>query len=203
MRISRIFYSLLSIFCIVALACVGLSQEPTEAQRVKMATVAELAKPGPEHVKLSSLTGSWDKEIKYFPAPGKPPVIQKGTCENRMILGGRFLVSEAKGTLGTISFENTTIFGFDRRHNEYTAIALDTEGTYFVTAAGAFDEKKQAAVMYGEDQDPVVEHTQKWNFVMTFLGPDKYTLELIFKDKEHAHGLPEFKMLEIVHTRKK
>jgi hypothetical protein len=185
-------------------AASGRSQELSQSEKAKRAAeYTALAGPGPEHQRLQSLAGKWDMEIKYWMQPGKPPIALKATCENRMILGGRFLISESKGSMGGMSIESTSIFGFDRRHKKYTTVGLDTMGTYYVTATGPYDESKQAAIMYGEDFDPVLGQTQKYDMIVRFLGPDKYLTEIVFKDKEHTHGAAEFKVIEITHTRQK
>ena len=179
-----------------------LSQEKTsDADKAKIAAYMELAKPGPEHKQLESLVGTWDEEIKIWMEPGKPPMTFKGTCQNRMILGGRFLVSEGKGGTGMMAFENMIIMGFDRRSKKFTTVGFDTEGTYYVAAAGPNDESRKAIVMYGEDIDPAL-GTQKYDMVTRIVSPTKYITEVVFKDAAHTHGLPEFKMVEITHTKK-
>ena len=77
---------------------------------------------------------------------------------------------------------------------------LDTFGTYAITAAGPFDESKQAVVMYGEDVDPLL-GTQKYDIIVRILGPDKYMMEIVFNDKEHTRGAAEFKEVEVTYTR--
>ena len=73
----------------------ALSQEKTsDADKAKIAAYMQLAKPGPEHKQLESLVGTWDEEIKFWMEPGKPPMTFKGSSQNRMILGGRFLLCE-------------------------------------------------------------------------------------------------------------
>jgi hypothetical protein len=198
---------LLKSFFITALilsAGVARAQEKlSEAEKAKKAAESyALAAPGPEHQRLQSLVGRWDQEIKVWSEPGKTPMTLKATCENKMILGGRFLVSESKGNMGGMSVESTHITGFDRRHKKYTTIGLDTFGTYYVTAAGPYDESKQAVVMYGEDVDPLL-GTQKYDFILRVPGPDKYIIEIVFKDKEHTRGAEEFKEVEITYTRTK
>ena len=185
-------------------AGVARAQELSEAEKAKrMAESSALAAPGPEHQRLQSLVGRWDREIKVWPEPGKPSMTLKGTCENKMILGGRFLVSESKGNMGGMIIETFNIMGFDRRHKKYTTIGLDTFGTYYVAAAGPYDESKQAVVMHGEDVDPVLGGTQKYDFIFRVIGPDKYTFEIVFKDKVHTRGAAEFKAVEITNTRAK
>ncbi|HSB09943.1 MAG TPA: DUF1579 family protein [Blastocatellia bacterium] len=185
------------------LAGTGVSQEKkSEADKAKMmAAYYELAKPGPEHKQLESLVGTWDMEVKYWTQPGKPPMTVKGQCQNKMILGGRFLLSEAKSGEGMTAVENTIITGFDRRHKKFTTVALDTMGTYWVTAAGPYDASRKAIVMYGEDVDPAL-GTQKYDMVVRVVSPTSYVIEIIFKDPEHTGGQKEFKMVEVTHTKK-
>ena len=196
-----------SLLFVLSMLCLSAStaqsqEKPSEAERAKMmAAYAELSKPGPEHKQLESLVGTWDQDIKFWLQPGKPPMTVKGRCQNKMILGGRFLLSEAKAE-GPMAFENMTIIGFDRRHKKYTTVSLDTEGTYYVTAAGPFDDSRKAIVMYGEDIDPALGHTQKYDMVIRITSPTTYVLEVIFKDPEHTGGQKEFKVVEVTHTRK-
>ena len=177
-------------------------QQPSEAEKAKMAAAyAELAKPGPEHKQLESLAGAWDLDVKSWMQPGKPPTTFKGTCQNRMILGGRFLLSEAKSGEGPMAVENMIILGFDRRHKKYTTVALDTMGTYWVTAAGPYVDSRKATVMYGEDVDPAL-GTQKYDMVIRVINPNQFVMEIIFKDPEHTGGQKELKFVEVTHTRK-
>jgi len=118
-----------------------------------------------------------------------------------MILGGRFLVSESKGGSGPMAFESMIIMGFDRRTGKFTTVGFDSEGTYSVAGAGAYDESRKAIVMYGEDVDPVL-GTQKYDMVVRIVSPTKHIKEVVFKDPAHTHGLPEFKMVEITLTKK-
>jgi hypothetical protein len=192
------------LFTLILSTSTALSQEkPSEADKAKMAAAYyQLAKPGPEHKQLESLVGAWDQEVKYWMQPGKPPMTFKGTCQNRMILGGRFLLSESKSGEGQMAVESMIIVGFDRRHKKYTTVALDTTGTYWVTAAGLYDDSKKAIVMYGEDVDPALGHTQKYDMVTRVISPTQYVTEVIFKDPEHTGGQKELKLVEVTHTRK-
>lgn len=192
----------LVVLLIVAMpVAASAQQKPTDDEKAKAAASYELAKPGPEHQQLAALAGKWDVEVKVWMAPGGQPMNFKGKCENRMILGGRFLVSESKSE-GQMPIESTTIIGFDRRSKKYTTVGLDTGGTYWVTAAGPYDAAKKAIVMYGEDEDPAL-GTQKYYFVTRVTSPDKYVTEVIFTDSAHTKGAPEFKAVELTYTRTK
>lgn len=92
-----------------------------------------------------------------------------------MILGGRFLLMESKSGEGEMYTETFNLAGFDRRHKKYTTIGLDTWGTYYVTAAGSYNDTTKTLKMYGEDQDPVMGFTQKYDFInfLYFISQDK------------------------------
>ena len=170
----------------------------------KMAAYMALAKPGPEHQQLAARVGKWNVETKLWMEPGKSQAMTfKGTAENHLILGGRFLVTEAKSGSGPMSVELMIVSGFDRRSNKFTVVAFDSEGTYWVSAAGPYDESRKAVVMHGEDEDPVMGGTQKYDFVTRTINPDQYVTEVIFKDPAHTKGAPEFKAVEVTYTRVK
>ena len=55
---------------------------------------------------------------------------------------------------------------------------------------------------FGEDFDPAVDFTQKYDIVISFIDDNKFVTEIIFKNSELTGGLEEFKMVEIIYTRK-
>lgn len=191
------------VFVIGTLPIAGLSQEKSQdADRAKKAAAyMAIAGPGPEHKQLESLVGTWDQEIKFWMEPGKPPVTFKGRTQNRMILGGRFLLSEGKGGEGAMAFERVSIMGFDRRHKKYTTVEFDSMGTYYVTGMGPYDEARKAIVTYGEDVDPMLGHTQKYDMITRIVSPTQYVVEVIFKDFEHTQGRGDRKIVEVTSTK--
>ncbi len=172
-------------------------------QQEMMAAYMELAKPGPEHKLLESLVGAWNLEGKIWMQPGAEPMSFTGVSENKMVLGGRFLQMASISGEGDMYTETLTLTGFDRRHKKYVTVGLDTWGTYYVTASGSYDKAEKKLTMYGEDEDPVMKMTQKYDFNFYFKGPDKVVSETVFKDFPTPSGIQkEYKMVEIVYTRK-
>jgi hypothetical protein len=175
------------------------AQEPTPEL---MARVMELAQPGPEHAVLTGLAGEWDQTVRIWPEPGAAPMELTGRAVNRMILGNRFLESNSTYSIGVPgeSLESVSLLGFDRRHEEFTLVGLDTQGTYWVTARGTRDDSG-TIVMRGTDDEPVIGHTQVYDFRITIDGPDRYVVEIVFHDEMHTRGGGPFRMVEVVHTR--
>jgi hypothetical protein len=162
-----------------------------------------LAQPGPEHERLAGLAGKFNVEVKLWMSPGAEPMLVAGSGENRTILGGRFLEMAAVTGEGAMETHGLILLGFDRRHEKYTLINMDNWGTYYITAAGTFDKASGKIVMSGEDEDPVMEHTQVFDWTLQIIDDDTYVFEVIFKDEMHTRGGPDFKMLEFTGRREK
>ncbi len=159
-----------------------------------------LMQPGPEHELLKEFVGSWDMQVKIWQAPGQDPMTTTGTCENRMILGDRFLITETVSGEGQMHTETMGIMGYDRRHKKFTNVGFDTWGTYYVTASGDYDEEKRQYTLYGEDTDPVMGIDQKYNFIITWITDDAWKVEVVFLDFPMVEE-KEFKMVEITYVR--
>ena len=176
-------------------------QPPSEAQ---MRAMLAKTQPTTQHQELAALVGRWDQEVTYRMGGGQTTTI-KGTSVNRMILGGRFLVSESTsapppGAPAGSAMETMRIYGFDRRTSQYTIIELDSMGTYWVSAAG---NKKEAStiLMSGESLDDHggAPEMRKFDMVLRVIDPDTYVTEVIFK----FPGRPDLKLVETLHRRVK
>jgi hypothetical protein len=118
-----------------------------------------------------------------------------------MILGSRFLFSHGVSDEGMMAGESINILGFDRRYGHYTVVGYDTYGTYYITAAGSYEAKTKTLTLSGTDDDPVLQATQVYDFIIRFVSADEYTYEVIFKDEWHTRGGGPFKVVAITYTR--
>jgi len=168
----------------------------------KMEEMMALAQPGSEHKMLEKMVGTWEQMVKFWIKPGAEPSEMKGKSVNKMILGGRFLQSDVTGGEGEMKMEGLNLMGYDRRHKRFTTVGFDTWGTYYVTAAGPYDEKTKSIVMYGEDEEPTAGIVQKYDIIVRLVDNDTYVTEIIFKD-ERTPDQKEFKMVEVTNKRVK
>lgn len=179
-----------------------LAQQPNDEQRRELvARMVGLNTPGEEHALLSSMEGRWHQTVRIWSSPGAEPSQHEGTSENRMILGGRFLESRTEGGRGAMPVEGLTIMGFDKRYERFTVVGFDTWGTYYITAAGGYDPETRTITMMGEDDDPVLGHTQLYDIVIRLIDEDSFVSEIIFKDEAHTKGGDPFRMVEVTFRR--
>lgn len=171
--------------------------QPTQAQVDKM---LEPLRPTVEHQELATLAGRWSQEVTY--AMGGPVMKATGTVTNRMVLGGRFLVSEGTSNnpsqFGDPTVEFMSVYGFDRRTKDYTIVGFDTMGTYYVTAAG---KKTPAGLMHmsGEtlEYEAGTGNTRKYDMTLKIVDANTYVTEIIFK----FPGKPDQTIVSITYRR--
>jgi hypothetical protein len=161
MRRKSLMITVLFALIIIVFSNILAAQEKMNEK--EMEAYMELAKPGKEHKILESLTGTWNQELKIWHEPGKDPMVASGIAEGKMILGGRFVTTTSTSGEGDMKTEGLHILGFDRRHKKFTMVGFDNWGTYFVTAQGTYDKSTKTITMYGEDEDPIMGVTQKFN----------------------------------------
>lgn len=100
----------------------------------------KLAVPGTPHKLLESLAGSWTTTTKASMGPDKPPTECTGTCEQKMLLGGRYLQQEYAGEMMGSPFAGINIIGYDNHTKKYVSVWMDSMSTgiyYFVGTASA------------------------------------------------------------------
>lgn len=176
----------------------------TQPSQEALQQMLEAMRPVAEHKELAALAGRWTQEITY--SMGGAPMKASGTVTNRMVLGGRFLVSEGTSPnpagpgLGDPAMEFMTTYGFDRRTQEFTIIGLDTMGTYYVTAAGTKTDAR-TIVMRGEtlDEHAGSREMRKYDMVLKFIDADTYMSEIIF----HFPGRPPQTIVSVTYRRMK
>jgi len=177
------------------------AQDPGSVTAEQMAEYRRLASPGPAHARLARLAGTWDMDIMFAVAPGQTQRVH-AVAENRAILGGRFLISEARSTepfLGQDTIESVTIFGFDRRSGAWTVFGLDSFGTYHVDAEGVAPEDSEIVTMSGNNVDPRTERSEPFDWVLHFVDDDTYVTEILFLMPNGAMH----KAVEITHRRRR
>lgn len=189
--------ALIALFAVLIASPVFAQTQPTPAQLEKM---LEPLRPTTEHQELVQLEGRWNAEVTFM--MGGPAMKATGSMTNRMILGGRFLISEGTANnpsgFGDPTIGLLTIYGFDRRTSDFTLVGFDTMGTYYVTAAG----KKASSgmvVMSGEtlEYEGSTAATRKYDMTLRVIDANTYVTEVIFK----FPGRPDQTVVSMTHRR--
>lgn len=193
--------SLLATALLCAAAPLAAQEVPGEhaPDSATVARMMEAMRPGPEHARLAAMAGTWDARVKFWPQPGAQPVEARATAVSRMVLGGRFLVTDGKSEDPAFPVELMVIRGFDRRSGKYTTVGYDTYGTYYVEAEGSWDEATRSMTESGESRDPSTGRTERYDFVTRVVSPDQYVHLTVFQMPDGSR----FTAVETTYTRRK
>jgi hypothetical protein len=118
-------------------------QEGRTDIQAMMDAYKNLAEPGAPHHLLAGLTGSWTVSNRVWLEPGSPPLEGSGTCEQKMILGGRYLLQEytfADAMTGETG-SAFNLVGFDNHTGRYVSAWIDSmsTGIYYFEGTGSAD----------------------------------------------------------------
>ena len=167
-----------------------------EAQAM-MDVYTKLGTPGAPHKILASMAGDWDTKIKSWMESNKPPVESAGTCEQKMILGGRFLQQEFAGDMMGNPFNGIGVTGYDNHTQKYISTWMDSMGTGIFIMEGTATPDGRTITMRGSHPEPgggKMTHRAIWKII----DANNQTFDMYGAH----HGQKETKMMEIVYTRK-
>ena len=159
---------------------------------------ARHAMPGEHHELLEKMTGSWSTAVKYRMTAESPEVESEGTCERKWILGNRFVLEEFDGGSLGLPFRALAIYGYDAFEGKYTSVWVDTMSTAITTSVGTCQEQCKSIAFVGRHGDPWTGTMRRSRGITRLVNDNRQVLELY----ESGNDGREFKVLEIVYTRK-
>lgn len=191
-------------FKTMVLSCVGLMMAASFAiadeQKMDMQAMMEKFEkqgtPGEPHKRLESMEGSWNTKTKSWMEPNKPPMETAGTCEQKMILGGRFLKQKCSGDMMGKTFEGVGLTGYDNQTKKYTSTWMDSMSTTLHVMEGASGDDN-TITQEGQYTCPI-RGEMKLRSVTKMVDQNTNIFEMYGTDKSGQ----EMKMMEITYTRK-
>jgi hypothetical protein len=207
MKRAVIFFGVLILVLTLAVSSESFSQEKKKSAK-KMPSEEEMMKrwqesmtPGAQHKMLEESVGSWDAEVKmWMKGPSGEPMISKGTSENKMVLGGRYLQQDFTGEMMGQTFTGTGFTGYDNFKKKYVSFWIDNMSTGMSTMSGVLDKDGKSCTMWGKMDEPATgQKDKKVKYVTRFVDKDTQVFETYdvtsFGDKKPV--------MEITYKRKK
>ncbi len=175
-----------------------VKQEGKMDMQAIMKVYKKLGTPGPQHRVLAGMTGSWATKTGACMEPGKPPVESTGTCEQKMVLGGRFLQQEFNGEMMGGTFSGIGFTGYDNHTRKYVSTWMDSMGTGILFFEGTAGPDGRTITQEARMDDPI-KGPMTWRSVTKIVNDNTHEFELFGIDKTGN----EEKMMGITYTRKK
>jgi hypothetical protein len=171
--------------------------EKQEGLKAMMEIYKKIGAPGAPHKMLAKLEGTWTTKTKSWMEPDKPPMESTGRCEQKMLLGGRYLKQEYTGEMMGSPFAGINLLGYDNHTKKYVSTWIDSMSTgiyYFEGTAGA-DSK---TITQESSYDDPARGPMVWRSVTRIV--DENTLE--YEMYLIPEGGREEKAMEMTVTRK-
>jgi hypothetical protein len=160
----------------------------------------EAITPGEAHKKLEVMVGTWDAEVKmWMGGANVEPTVSKGTSENKLVLGGRYVEQNFTSEMMNQPFSGIGYTGYDNFNKKYVGVWIDNMSTAMSTMDGSLDKGGKMFTLWGKMDEPMTgEKGKKVKYVTTVIDHDKHVFEVydlaLNKDKP---------IMQITYTRKK
>lgn len=150
-----------------------------------------------EHEALKKNVGEWDVAMKYWMAPGAPPMDMQGQAKMKLILGGKYVRQDFSGNFGGMPFAGIGISGFDTVDKKHTSLWLDNMSPVMMTSIG---EEKDGKLEYkSKGVNQMSGKKQDERQVLVWDGDDKFMMTFYAPGPDGK----ESKSMELTYTRKK
>ena len=173
------------------------AKKNTMDTRKMMKIYQKLGTPGAAHKRFAKLEGSWETSTRAWMEPGQPPVESKGSCEQKMILGGRYLQQEYQGELMGQPFSGINLMAFDNHTKKVVSTWIDSMSTGIYFFEGEAGGNQRTLTQECRYDDPV-KGPSVWRSVTRFVNDNKIVFEMFIRAKREK----EEKMMEMTVTRK-
>jgi hypothetical protein len=173
-------------------------QEVKMDVQAMMEVYQKLGIPGAPHKLLASMAGSWNTKLKSWTEPNKPPMESTGSCEQKMVLGGRFLQQEFTGDMMGNTFTGMGFTGYDNHAKKYVSTWMDSSGTGILFFEGTASADGKTITQENHHDDPI-RGPMKWRSVTKIVNDNTWVFEMYGTPKKGK----EEKGMEITYTRKR
>lgn len=174
---------------------VGLAARPQPSQQDQekaMEAYMKMMATNENHAHLGRFAGEWNVTSKGWMKPGQEPQTSENSARAEMILGGRFLKIELKGTMFGQPFEGLQIIGYDNLKKKFITFWIDNSSTAFFLTEGSLDASSKTTTETGLWPDPLTGGTMGVKGITRLIGPDEFSYEMYMIGPDGK----EFKSLE-------
>ncbi len=165
------------------------TKEKIDMQKM-METYKKFATPGKQHKLFARLEGSWTTHTKAWMGPDEPPIEGTGTCEQRMLLGGRYLQQEYTGDMMGEKFSGINVIGYDNFTKKYVSTWIDSMSSGIYCFEGTASEDGRTITQEACYDDPV-RGAMTWRSISRIVDDDtmEYEMYLIPKDGKEEKAM--------------
>lgn len=160
----------------------------------------EYATPGEAHKALAMSDGNWTGESTMWMDASAAPVTSTTEATNKMMMDGRYQITNFKGSFMGMPFEGMGITGYDNHKKKYVSNWIDNMGTGMMQMEGDWDAATKTLTMNGKMADVATGKDCEMKEVFRITDADHHVLEMYGPDPKTGK---QYKTMEVKFTRKK
>jgi hypothetical protein len=179
-----------------------LGQEPEKPPAVEAPTTAQRPGevmawgPGSEYPELEPLVGRFRVDL-VSPANAEKPLHLRGVCENRLVFGGRVLLSEWAVGEGESRTDFFSLLGYDGGKKQFFAVGADSRHPSLAELWGSYDPASRSFILSGKQRNESTGAARVYRDLLRIVSRDSHVLQ-VFHD---VPGRPMRRVLEVTFTR--
>lgn len=155
---------------------------------------------GEPHKMLAKADGAWTGETTSWMADGAPPVTSTSTSTSKMIMDGRYQVTEFTGDMMGMPFKGMGIMGYDNYKKTFFSTWIDNMGTGIMTMEGPWDDATKSMTLTGKYKNPANGLDCEMKEIFKMVDDNTQVLEMYGPDQQTGK---QYKTMEIKFTKKK
>ncbi len=156
--------------------------------------------PGEPHKMLARSNGTWNGEVTMWMSPDAPPATSTATMTNKMVMDGRYQLSEFKGSFMNQPFTGMSTTAYDNITKQFMSTWIDNMGTGIMKMEGPWDEASKTITLTGQMIEPTTGRECNMREVFKIIDDNTQLMEMYGPDPQTGK---EFKSMAIKLTRKK
>ena len=160
----------------------------------------EYATPGEPHKMLAKSSGTWTGEVTMWMSPNAKPSISTSTSTNKMVMDGRYQLSEFQGNFMGMPFLGMSTTAYDNAKKVFVSTWIDNMGTGIMKMEGPWDEATKSTTLTGKVVEPFSGRECDFKEVYKIIDDNNQLMEMYGPDPKTGK---QFKTMEIKLTRKK
>ena len=150
--------------------------------------------PTDVHKMIAQSDGVWTGEVSHWMTPDAAATTSECHCTNRMVMGGRYQVSDYTGDFMGSPFEGMGTLAFDNAKKVFISTWIDNMGTGVMVLQGPWDEKTRSISLKGTMVDPMTGKDTKAEEKFTIVDDNTQVMEM-FAPRPDGKGM--FKTMSI------
>lgn len=160
----------------------------------------EYATPGEPHKMLAKFNGTWTGEVTMWMSPDAAPTTSTSTMTNKMVMDGRYQLSEFKGNFMGQPFTGMSTTAYDNAKKVFISTWIDNMGTGIMKMEGPWDEASKTMTLSGKMMDPSTGRECNMRETFKIVDDNTQIMEMYGPDPKTGK---DFKTMTIKLTKKK